>query len=127
VIEIINVHKSYHRLEVLKDVSMNVEKGEVVVVIGASGSGKSMLLQCINGLESIDSGRIVVDGIDVHARTTDLNKLRCRIGIVFQSFNVFPQYTVSEKVALAPRIVLGMSRQQAARARQQADFQGRPI
>lgn len=119
-IEIHDVHKSYHHLEVLKGVSMTVNKGEVVVVIGASGSGKSTLLQCINGLEPINSGRILVDGIDVHARDTDINKLRQRIGIVFQSFNVFPHFTVLENVALAPRIVLGLPRQQAVkRAREQ--------
>ncbi len=119
-IEIHDVHKSYHHLEVLKGVSMTVQKGEVVVVIGASGSGKSTLLQCINGLEPINSGRILVDGIDVHARDTDVNKLRRRIGIVFQSFNVFPHFTVLENVALAPRIVLGLPRQQAVkRAREQ--------
>jgi polar amino acid transport system ATP-binding protein len=113
VIEIQEVHKSYVALEVLKGVSMVVAKGEVVAMIGASGSGKSTLLQCINGLEPIDSGRIIVDGSEVHARATDLNKLRRRIGIVFQSFNVFPHYTVLENVALAPRIVLGLPRQEA--------------
>jgi polar amino acid transport system ATP-binding protein len=119
VIEIQAVHKSYAKLEVLKGISMSVAKGEVVAMIGASGSGKSTLLQCINGLEPIDSGRIIVDGINVHARGTDINKLRRRIGIVFQSFNVFPHYTVLENVALAPRIVLGLSRKAAAeRARE---------
>ena len=112
-IEIENVHKSYAALEVLKGVSMTVRKGEVVVMIGASGSGKSTLLQCINGLEPIDAGRILVDGTDVHGRSTDINKLRQRIGIIFQSFNVFPHYTVLENVALAPRIVLGMTRRDA--------------
>jgi polar amino acid transport system ATP-binding protein len=87
-------------------VSFTVEKGEVVCVIGASGSGKSTLLLCINGLEPISAGRIVVDGTDVHARGTDLNKLRQKIGIVFQQFNVFPHLTVLENVALTPRIVL---------------------
>jgi polar amino acid transport system ATP-binding protein len=118
-IDIQDVHKSYGSLEVLKGISLRVDQGEVVVLIGASGSGKSTLLQCINGLEPINAGRILVDGICVHARTTDLNKLRRRIGIVFQNFNVFPHYTVLENVALAPRIVLGLSRRDAeARARQ---------
>jgi len=118
-IEIQDVHKSYGKLEVLKGVSLRVEEGEVVVMIGASGSGKSTLLQCINGLEPINAGRILVDGTDVHAKSTDLNKLRTRIGIVFQSFNVFPHYTVLENVALAPRIVLGLPRRDAeARARE---------
>lgn len=118
-IEIQDVHKSYGKLEVLKGVSLRVDEGEVVVMIGASGSGKSTLLQCINGLEPINAGRILVDGTDVHAKTTDLNKLRTRIGIVFQSFNVFPHYTVLENVALAPRIVLGLPRREAeTRARE---------
>jgi hydroxyproline transport system ATP-binding protein len=119
-IEIRDVHKAYHELEVLKGVTMTVDKGEVVVLIGASGSGKSTLLQCINGLEPINAGRILVDGTDVHAPGTDINRLRRRIGIVFQSFNVFPHYTVLDNVALAPRIVLGLSRAEAGtRARAQ--------
>ena len=108
-IEIQDVHKSFGSLEVLRGVSMTVSKGEVVSVIGGSGSGKSTLLMCINGLESIQSGRIVVDGTDVHARSTDLNRLRQRIGIVFQQWNAFPHLTVRENVMLAPRKVLGKS------------------
>lgn len=108
-----NVRKSFGAFEVLKGVSLEVSKGEVVALIGGSGSGKSTLLTCINALEPIDSGRIVVDDIDVHARGTDVVKLRQRIGIVFQSFNVFPHYTVLENVALAPRIVLGVPRKEA--------------
>lgn len=112
-IEIEDVHKSFGSLEVVKGVTMTVEKGEVVSVIGGSGSGKSTLLMCINGLEPINSGRIRVDGVDVHARGTDLNRLRRRIGIVFQQWNAFPHLTVLENVMLAPRKVLGMSRPQA--------------
>ena len=113
-IEIDNVHKAFGALEVLKGVSMTVQKGEVVAVIGGSGSGKSTLLMCINGLERIQSGRITVDGVDVHARSTDLNKLRRRIGIVFQQWNAFPHLTVRENVMLAPRKVLGKSTEEAA-------------
>ena len=112
-IEIEDVHKSFAALEVIKGVTMTVEKGEVVSVIGGSGSGKSTLLMCINGLEPINSGRILVDGTDVHARGTDLNKLRRKIGIVFQQWNAFPHLTVLENVMLAPRKVLGQSRQEA--------------
>jgi ABC-type polar amino acid transport system ATPase subunit len=112
-IEIEDVHKSFGSLEVIKGVTMTVEKGEVVSVIGGSGSGKSTLLMCINGLEPINSGRIRVDGIDVHARGTDLNKLRRKIGIVFQQWNAFPHLTVLENVMLAPRKVLGMGRAEA--------------
>ncbi len=113
-IDIMDVHKSFGALEVLKGVSMTVKKGEVVSVIGGSGSGKSTLLMCINGLESIHGGRITVDGVDVHARITDINKLRRRIGIVFQQWNAFPHLTVQENVMLAPRKVLGKSQEEAA-------------
>lgn len=112
-IEIEDVHKSFGALEVLKGVSMTVERGEVVSVIGGSGSGKSTLLMCINGLEPIDAGRVVVDGADVHARGTDINRLRRKIGIVFQQWNAFPHLTVLENVMLAPRKVLGKSRAEA--------------
>ncbi|WP_138934641.1 amino acid ABC transporter ATP-binding protein [Roseovarius arcticus] len=112
-IEIENVHKSFGSLKVLKGIDLTVDKGEVVSVIGGSGSGKSTLLTCINGLEPIDSGRIKVDGIEVHARSTDINKLRQRIGIVFQQFNAFPHLTVLENVTLAPRKVKGMGRAEA--------------
>ncbi len=108
-IEIQDVHKAFGALQVLRGVTMSVDKGEVVSVIGGSGSGKSTLLMCINGLESIQSGRILVDGVDVHARHTDLNRLRQRIGIVFQQWNAFPHLTVRENVMLAPRKVLGKS------------------
>ena len=112
-IEIENVHKSFGALKVLKGIDLTVQKGEVVSVIGGSGSGKSTLLTCINGLEPIDNGRIVVDGTEVHARDTDLNKLRRKIGIVFQQFNAFPHLTVLENVTLAPRKVKGMGRKEA--------------
>ena len=112
-IEIENVRKSFGALEVLKGIDLTVSKGEVLTVIGGSGSGKSTLLTCINGLEPIDSGRIVVDGTEVHARTTDLNKLRAKIGIVFQQWNAFPHLTVLENVTLAPRKVLGLSKSAA--------------
>ncbi|MDH0291929.1 amino acid ABC transporter ATP-binding protein [Pseudomonas sp. GD04087] len=112
-IEIDNVHKAYGDLEVVKGVSLTVKKGEVVSIIGGSGSGKSTLLMCINGLEPIQRGKIRVDGIEVHAKTTDLNKLRQKIGIVFQQWNAFPHLTVLENVMLAPRKVLGLSREEA--------------
>jgi polar amino acid transport system ATP-binding protein len=119
-IEITDLRKSFGPLSVLRGVTLMVGKGEAVVLIGASGSGKSTLLQCITGLEPIDGGRICVDGIDVHARGTDLNRLRRRIGMVFQQFNVFPHMTALENVALAPRVVLGLLRSTAdERARAQ--------
>ncbi|MBH9346043.1 amino acid ABC transporter ATP-binding protein [Pseudomonas aeruginosa] len=112
-IEISDVHKAYGQFEVVKGVDLRVEKGEVLSIIGGSGSGKSTLLMCINGLEPIQRGSIRVDGIDVHARGTDLNRLRRKIGIVFQQWNAFPHLTVLENVMLAPRKVLGRSRAEA--------------
>jgi polar amino acid transport system ATP-binding protein len=112
-IEIDNVHKSFGELEVIKGVSLTVSKGEVVSIIGGSGSGKSTLLMCINGLEPIQKGSFKVDGVQVHDRTTNLNQLRQKIGIVFQQWNAFPHLTVLENVMLAPRKVLGKSKEQA--------------
>lgn len=112
-IEIEDVHKSFGQLEVIKGVSMTVKKGEVVSIIGGSGSGKSTLLMCINGLEPIQKGSIKVDGVDAHAKGTDLNRLRQKIGIVFQQWNAFPHLTVLENVMLAPRKVLGKSKSDA--------------
>ncbi len=112
-IEVENVRKSFGALEVLKGVDLAVSKGEVVSIVGGSGSGKSTLLTCINGLEPIQGGRIRIDGTEVHARGTDLNKLRRKVGIVFQQWNAFPHLTVLENVTLAPRKVLGMSKARA--------------
>ncbi len=112
-IEINKVHKSFGELEVVKGVDLTINTGEVVSIIGGSGSGKSTLLMCINGLESIQSGSIRVDGTEVHAKGTDINKLRQKIGIVFQQWNAFPHLTVLENVMLAPRKVLGKSRAEA--------------
>ncbi|MFJ3368426.1 amino acid ABC transporter ATP-binding protein [Pseudomonas sp. NPDC086251] len=112
-IEIDNVHKSFGDLEVVKGVNLTVSKGEVVSIIGGSGSGKSTLLMCINGLEPIQKGNIRVDGVEVHHSATDLNRLRQRIGIVFQQWNAFPHLTVLENVMLAPRKVLGKSKAEA--------------
>ncbi len=124
-IEIKDVHKSFGSLDVLKGVNLSVEKGEVISIIGASGSGKSTLLYCINALESIQSGQIIVDGIDVHAKGTNQNKLRRKLGMVFQQWNCFPHLTALENVTLAPRIVLGKSKEDArAIARKQLKHVG---
>lgn len=112
-IEIVDVYKSYGVLPVLKGVSLNVQKGEVVSIIGGSGSGKSTLLMCINGLEPINLGQILIDGIEVHSKSTDLNRLRQKVGIVFQQWNAFPHLTVLENVMLALRHVLGKSKNEA--------------
>jgi polar amino acid transport system ATP-binding protein len=112
-IEVSNVVKYFGPLKVLDGVTMTVDKGEVVSVIGGSGSGKSTMLMCINGLEPIQKGSIRVDGVEVHSRATDLNKLRRKIGIVFQQFNAFPHLTVIENVMLALRKVLKKSKPDA--------------
>jgi hydroxyproline transport system ATP-binding protein len=108
-IEIINVNKSFGKLEILRGIDMEVEKNKVHSILGASGSGKSTLLQCINGLESIQQGKILVDGIEVGARSTNLNELRTKIGIVFQQFNVFPHLTTFENITLALKTVMKKS------------------
>ena len=107
------VRKSFGKLEVLRDIDLEVGEHEVVCLIGASGSGKSTLLRCVNVLEPIDSGRIVVQGQDVTAPGVDVNRIRRGIGIVFQAFNLFPHMSVLRNVTLAPRKVLGVSREQA--------------
>ena len=112
-IEIKGLKKSFGELDVLKGIDLTVAPGEVISIIGASGSGKSTMLYCINGLEDIQGGQILVDGVDIHAGDTDLNKMRQKIGMVFQQYNAFPHLTTVENVALAPRIVLGKSREEA--------------
>jgi polar amino acid transport system ATP-binding protein len=103
-----NVHKWFGNLHVLKGVSFDVSRGQVTVIIGRSGSGKSTILRCINGLEPIKEGRISVDGELVDAHSRHVHKVREKVGFVFQSFNLFPYYTALENVSLAPRIVKGL-------------------
>jgi glutamate/aspartate transport system ATP-binding protein len=108
-----NVCKHYGSFEVLQNCTTAVSKGEVVVVCGPSGSGKSTLLKCINGLESYDTGHIEVDGKDLGAPTTNLTALRSRIGMVFQSFELFPHLTVMQNITLPQRTVLRRSTAEA--------------
>lgn len=112
-IEIRDVYKSFGSLQVLNGIDLTVDQGEVVCLIGGSGSGKSTLLLCINALEPIASGEIVVDGISVHDGATNQDRLRRKLGIVFQQFNAFPHLTAMQNVALAPRKVLGTGRKEA--------------
>src|ERR1051325_1052727 len=112
-LEIRDVHKSYGHHEVLKGVSLNVERHEVVCLIGASGSGKSTLLRCVNALEEIQEGSIRIDGDTVTGAGVDLNALRRDVGIVFQSYNLFPHMSVLENVMLAPTRVGGLSKEDA--------------
>jgi polar amino acid transport system ATP-binding protein len=104
------LHKSFGKLEVLRGIDLTLDEHEVVCLIGASGSGKSTLLRCVNLLEPIDSGRIVVRGETVTGRAVDVNKVRRGIGIVFQSFNLFPHMSVLRNVTLGPRKALGLSK-----------------
>jgi len=103
-----DVHKWFGTLHVLKGISLTVSRGEVVVVIGRSGSGKSTILRCINGLEPIQRGRITVDGEVVDAHSRQVRRIREEVGFVFQSFNLFPYYTALENVSLALKIVKKM-------------------
>ena len=112
-IKIIDVHKSFGQLEILKGIDMEVEQNKVHSILGASGSGKSTLLQCINGLEKIQKGKILVDEIEVNNTKTNLNFLRKKIGIVFQQFNVFPHLTTLENVTLALKTVLKKNKKEA--------------
>jgi polar amino acid transport system ATP-binding protein len=112
-IKVNGLHKYFDDLHVLRGIDLEVQKGEVLSVIGASGSGKSTLLYCINGIEQIQEGSVYVDDVDVHAKATDLNKLRQRLGMVFQQWNSFPHLTALENVALAPQIVRGLTKTEA--------------
>jgi polar amino acid transport system ATP-binding protein len=118
-LELEGVRKSFGRLEVLRGIDLAVAEHEVVCMIGASGSGKSTLLRCVNLIEPIDAGRIVVGGEEITARGVDVNRIRRGIGIVYQAFNLFPHMSVLENVTLAPRKVLGLPRSEAeARGRE---------
>ena len=115
-IEISHVDKWYGpNFQALKDCTTRVEKGEVVVVCGPSGSGKSTLIKCVNGLEPIQAGSIVVDGVKVNDPKTNLPKLRARVGMVFQHFELFPHLRITENLCLAQQKVLGRSREEAMR------------
>ncbi|MHC4601193.1 MAG: amino acid ABC transporter ATP-binding protein [Planctomycetota bacterium] len=117
VISVRRVHKAFGDLRVLRGVSLEVQSGEKVVIIGPSGSGKSTLLRLLNGLEVPDEGSVTVNGVDLGVKGSNLDKLRSEIGMVFQHFHLFPHMTVLENVALAPRVV-------RRRARSEADEKG---
>ncbi len=107
------VHKRFGELEVLRGVDLSVADHDVICLIGASGSGKSTLLRCVNLVEPVDSGRIVVHGREITGRGVDVNAVRRRIGIVFQAFNLFPHMTVMDNITLAPRKVVKLPRSRA--------------
>ncbi|ANH37854.1 Glutamine transport ATP-binding protein GlnQ [Nocardioides dokdonensis FR1436] len=114
-IDVQKLHKSFGDNEVLKGIDFHVDDGEVVCVIGPSGSGKSTLLRCINQLEVPTKGRVLVEGVDMTDPETDLNDVRSRIGMVFQSFNLFPHLTVTDNLTLAQRRVKKRSKADARR------------
>jgi polar amino acid transport system ATP-binding protein len=109
-VELKDVVKRYGQHTVLDGVSLTVEKGEIIAIIGRSGSGKSTMLRCINGLEPIQGGTVAFDGTVVNDPATDLRKLRQHVGIVFQSFNLFPHLSVERNITLAPTVVKGMAK-----------------
>src|SRR4030095_12724095 len=108
-----NVHKSVGTAEVLRGIALAVEEHQVVCLIGASGSGKSTLLRCVNLLEPVDEGRVIIHGEEITARGVDVNRTRRGIGIVFQAYNLFPHMSVLDNVTLGPRKALGTSRREA--------------
>lgn len=112
-IKVKNLHKSFGKLEVLKGVDVEIKKGEVVVVIGPSGSGKSTFLRCLNLLEVPTEGEIIFEGISITDRKTDINKLRQKMGMVFQQFNLFPNLSVFNNITISPRKVKGLSAEEA--------------
>ncbi len=114
-IELKDVHKSFGQLHVLRGIDLQITKGEVVVVIGPSGSGKSTMLRCMNALEPIQKGTIIIEGIDITDPKTNVNRVRQKIGMVFQSFNLFPHKTALENVMLAPSKVQKKPRQEVER------------
>lgn len=114
IVEIRGLQKWFGKLHVLKGIDFSLDKGEVIVICGISGSGKSTLIRCINGLESIDEGKITVEGFSVHERKRKiLREVRKRVGIVFQSFNLFPHLTALENITLAPKEVKKIKKRKA--------------
>ncbi|WP_024789220.1 amino acid ABC transporter ATP-binding protein [Lebetimonas sp. JH292] len=113
IIQMKDIEKYYGNFHALKGVNFDVKKGEVVVVCGPSGSGKSTLIRCINRLEDIDSGKIIIDSKDLYHKKTNINKLRQEVGMVFQHFNLFPHLTILENITLAPVKVKKMPKKEA--------------
>lgn len=114
-IDVKNLKKSFGKLEVLKDISVSIEEKEVVCVIGASGSGKSTFLRCLNRLEDITGGHVIVDGQDITDKSVNINTVRQEVGMVFQQFNLFPHKTVMENIILAPMKTRGTLKTEAVK------------
>ncbi len=113
IISMNNIDKYYDDFHVLKNVNFSVAKGEIVVVCGPSGSGKSTLIRCINGLEDIDSGDIIVDGMNIHESKKNLKEIRSEVGMVFQHFNLFPHLTILENITIAQKLVKKRSKKES--------------
>jgi polar amino acid transport system ATP-binding protein len=113
IISMKKIDKFYDDFHVLKGIDFSVKKGEIVVVCGPSGSGKSTLIRCINGLEEIDSGDIIVDNIDIYGSKKNLQAIRSEVGMVFQHFNLFPHLTILENITLAPTLVKNVKKSEA--------------
>ncbi len=110
IISMQKINKFYDDFHVLKDIDFTVKKGEIVVICGPSGSGKSTLIRCINGLEDIDNGKIIVDNFDIHESKKNLKEIRSEVGMVFQHFNLFPHLTILENITIAPTLVKNMNK-----------------
>lgn len=113
IIEMKNINKYYDDFHVLKDINFSVKKGEIVVVCGPSGSGKSTLIRCINGLEEIDGGDIIVDEMNIHQNKNSLKQIRAEVGMVFQHFNLFPHLTILENITIAQQKVKNVSKKES--------------
>ncbi|MDY3201705.1 MAG: amino acid ABC transporter ATP-binding protein [Arcobacter sp.] len=114
IISMSKINKFYDKFHVLKNIDFSVKKGEIVVICGPSGSGKSTLIRCINGLEDIDDGTILVDNIDIHKSKKNLQMIRSEVGMVFQHFNLFPHLTILENIILAPTLVKKTKKSEAS-------------
>ena len=112
IISMTKINKFYDDFHVLKNIDFSVKKGEIVVICGPSGSGKSTLIRCINGLEDIDDGTIIVDNIDIHGSKKNLQMIRSEVGMVFQHFNLFPHLTILENITIAPTLVKNMNKKE---------------
>ena len=112
IISMSKINKFYDEFHVLKNIDFSVKKGEIVVICGPSGSGKSTLIRCINGLEDIDNGDILVDNMDIHASKKNLQAIRSEVGMVFQHFNLFPHLTILENITLAPTLVKNIDKKE---------------
>ena len=126
-IEFHDVHKSFGSLDVLKGINLKIEKSQVVTLIGPSGSGKSTILRCMNLLERPTSGQVLIEGQDITAPKTDIQKIRKDIGMVFQHFNLFPHMTVMENMVYAPIRVNKMPKDQAKEKAGRPDREGRRV